>query len=158
MLSFQFKTELDPISLYAAIVSTSTAIFAVVQWWKTGPRIEGHVAGDVLIIPDDDDDANRYLSCTIYNRGSRRTTVSMVKVTSYRNKWTKLLRRPLLTGIIPNPRWATLPKVLEPGDYIIVGTLQDEQIISRSRNELFYMSVHYSDATKPILLRVKPIN
>ena len=39
MIAFQFKSDLDPIAVYAAVVSTSSFIFAFVQWYRSGPRL-----------------------------------------------------------------------------------------------------------------------
>jgi hypothetical protein len=39
MISFQFKPELDPVAVYAAVVSTLTAALGLIQWWRSGPRL-----------------------------------------------------------------------------------------------------------------------
>lgn len=156
MISAQFRSELDPVALYAAVVSTATAIFGVVQYLRSGPRLTGHATGNMKFQPDPS--GGTYISATISNRGTRRTTITMVGFSGYPNRWAKIRRKPNHTSIIPRPLHATLPEVLEPGGYLIASAAQDPELVALSKKSLLYFCAHYTDHNRPLELRVQPIN
>jgi hypothetical protein len=64
------------VAVYAAIVSTLAVVVGFVQWMRTGPRLTGHASGNMKVHPDPHN--GTYISATIYNRGTRRTTLTPV--------------------------------------------------------------------------------
>jgi hypothetical protein len=155
VIAFQFKTDLDPIAVYAAIVSTSGFIFAFVQWLRTGPRLAGHAAGNMKIMPDP---TNRtYLNMTIYNRGTRRTKITTICLKTYPSRWARLRRKADWAAVIPLPLHVTLPALLEPGDYLIAGTPQEQELVEKSRKSTLVVEAYYTDHERPFEMTVAPI-
>lgn len=155
MIAFQFKTDLDPIAVYAAVVSTSGVIFSFLQWLRSGPRLAGHAAGNMKVMPDP---TNRtYVNVTIYNRGTRRTKITTIGLKTYPSRWARLRRKADWAAVIPQPLHATLPALLEPGDYIIAGMPQEKEIIEKSRKSILVIEAYYTDHERPFEMRVAPI-
>jgi hypothetical protein len=155
MIEFQFKTELDPVAVYAAIVSTSAVVFAVIQALRSGPRLVGHASGNMKIYPDPID--GTYLSATIYNRGTRRTKVTTLGLATYPSRWARIRKKSDWKAFIPSPLHVTLPALLEPGDYIIAGMIQNTEIIEKSKHGLLFVEAYYTDGKHPLEIRIKPI-
>lgn len=156
MIAFQFKTELDPVSVYAAVVSTAAIVFAFIQWWRTGPRMQGHASDNMKFHPDPT--KATYLSATVYNRGTRRTKVTTIGLATYPSLWATIRGKANWKAFVPSPLHVQLPTLLEPGDYIIAAINQDSDLIEKSRNGRLYVEIYYTDGKRPLNLRVSPIN
>lgn len=155
MLAFQFKSDLDPIAVYAAVVSTSGVVFSFVQWFRTGPRLTGGAAANMKVMPDPTE--RTYLNVTIYNRGTRRTKVTTIALKTYPSRWAKIRRKADWAAVIPLPLHVTLPALLEPGDYLIAGMPQENEIVEKSRKSILVVEAYYTDHERPLEMRVPPI-
>jgi hypothetical protein len=155
VITFQFKSDLDPIAVYAAIVSTSSVLFAFVQWWRSGPRLTGKARGNMKLAPDDT--GRTYINFSVYNRGTRRTKVTMIGLRTYPSWYAKIRGRPDWAAVLPKPLHVQLPATLEPGDYIVAVMPQDEEMVSKSQGMLF-AEIYYTDHEKPFEMRIKPIS
>ena len=155
MIEFRFRTELDPVAVYAAVVSTAVFIFALVQWWRTGPRLVGHASANMKFHPDNSD--GTYVSMTVYNRGTRRTKITSLGLATYSSRWARIRRKANWKAFIPNLLHTQLPVLLEPGDYVIASMVQNAEIVEKSKKELLVIEVYYTDHSHPFELRLQPI-
>lgn len=153
MIVFQFKSDLDPIAVYAAVVSTSGVVFSFIQWLRTGPRLAGSAATNMKMMPDPT--GRTYLNVTIYNRGTRRTKVTTIALKTYPSRWAKIRRKADWAAVIPLPLYVTLP--VEPGDYLIAGMPQEDEIVEKSRKSILTVEAYYTDHERPFEMRVSPI-
>jgi hypothetical protein len=152
MISFQFRTDLDPIAVYGAVVSTLGIAFSFVQWFRTGPRLTGHASGDMKLFPDES--GRTYINMTVYNRGTRRTKITTIGLKTYPSRWARLRRKAEWAAVIPNPLHVQLPALLEPGDYIIAGMPQEKEMVDRSRRSILMAEIYYTDHARPLELRL----
>ena len=154
MIAFQFKSDLDPIAVYAAVVSTSSFIFAFVQWYRSGPRLTGHSSSNMKVMPDES--GRTYVNFTVYNRGTRRTMVTGIGLRTYPSALARFRRKADWAAVVPNPLHVQLPKVLEPGDYFIAGMPQNDELVQRSGGRLF-AEIYFTDSEKPLELSIPTI-
>ena len=154
-MSFHFTSGLDPIAVYAAIVATTALLICLIQWYRSGPRLSGQAIGNMKVHPDP---SNRtYINLTVYNRGSRRTTVTALAVSAYRSWWATITRQRSALFAIQRPLQIDLPLSIEAGHYFTAGIPQTDDLIQRSRELRLYIELSYVDADNPLRIRVKPI-
>ena len=147
MMSFQFTTGLDPIAVYAAVVATVALLLCLIQWYRGGPRLHGHAIGNMKVHPDP---TNRsYINLTVYNRGSRKTTVTALAISAYRSWWTAITGQRSELFAIHRPLHIDLPLAIEAGDYFSGGIPQTDDLIQHSRDLRLYIEVSYVDAENP---------
>ena len=150
-----FKTEIDPVAVYAAVVATVAMAHTIYQALRTGPRLSGSTSANMKLIPSIDDAT--YISINVSNKGSRRTTVTTLAVMAYPSLLAKWRNRADQTFIIPNPLQVSPPKALEPGDYFIAMSHQTSEMVKLSNTRRVYIHVYYVDGRKPLRIRLRPI-
>jgi hypothetical protein len=104
------------------------------------------------------DPTNRtYINLTVYNRGSRKTTVTGIAVAAYRSRWATVTgdRNQLLA--VQRPLHVELPLSIEAGQYFTAGIPQAEDLVQTSRDHHLYIEVSYVDSDHPLMIRVRPI-
>ena len=154
-MSFQFTTDLDPIAVYAAIVATAALLLCLIQWYRSGARLTGHAIGNMRLHPDP---TNRtYINLTVYNRGSRKTTVTGLAISAYRSWWATITRQRSELFAIQRPLHVDLPLSIEAGHYFTAGIPQADDLIQRSRELRLYIELSYVDSDNPLRFRIKPI-
>ena len=154
-MSFQFTTDLDPIAVYAAIVATAALLLCLIQWHRSGARLTGHAIGNMRLHPDP---TNRtYINLTVYNRGSRKTTVTGLAISAYRSRWASIIGRRSELFAIQRPLHVDLPLSIEAGHYFTAGIPQTDDLVHHSRDLRLYVELTYVDSDKPLRLRIKPI-
>ena len=154
-MSFQFTTDLDPIAVYAAIVATAALLLCLVQWHRSGARLTGHAIGNMRVHPDP---SNRtYINLTVYNRGSRKTTVTGLAISAYRSWWASIIGRRSELFAIQRPLYVDLPLSIEAGHYFTAGIPQTDDLAHHSRDLRLYVELTYVDSDRPLRLRIKPI-
>lgn len=122
MIEFHWKGEIDPIAVYAAVVSTSALIFTGINFWRDRARLAVSATPDMMIIGSEnsDHDERDLIAVRVVNRGTKATTIRGLYVTDRGN-----LRKRLGRGggkhfaiLNPQPKGypAALPKVLNPNE------------------------------------------
>src|SRR4051812_13022935 len=139
MIFFQFRSELDPVAVYAAVVSTLTAALGLFQLLRSGPRLTGNASGDMKLYPDPSN--GLYVNATINNRGTRRTTLTSVGYRTYSSQWDKFRGKTKQNFFIPTPLHVTLPKIIDAGETVVIGANQTSELFDLSKTSLLFFCV-----------------
>ena len=122
MIEFHWKGEIDPIAVYAAVVSTAAVIFAGVNVWRNRARLAVTATPDIMIIGSEnsDNDESDLVAVRAVNRGNKATTVLGLYITDRGNVWNRIRRadRKHFAVLNPQPKGypPVLPKVLNPNE------------------------------------------
>jgi hypothetical protein len=165
--------KVDPVALYAAVLSTLIFCWELWKWYRRGPKLRGFVSSNMKIrdgamvssnmkfhggpIKDD----NTYLAFKVWNIGTEPTTISLVVLQGYKSWWRRLMKSqkpdfqaPQMVRGFPDP----IPYELGVGKEFMTSGRQSEEIEERTREYRLYCAVYHSFGNnRPLLLRIKPI-
>ena len=151
--------ELNPISIYSAVVATGVAIWQVYTYVRDGPRLKATAGSNRRIVDGGGLDSKTYIVVNVVNVGNRATTIQVFGLYVYENWW-KRFRRKSSTAlvIIPATSGNTVPHVLEPGHTFMGLATQTDEIVKLSREKLTYLLVAHSMGKREVLVRLRPID
>lgn len=156
--TFSLSTELNPITVYSAVVATGVALWQVYTYFRDGPRLRLTAGSNRKISGAGYIDPKTYVVVNAVNVGNRATTIQVVGMHAYDNWLARMKRKASKTYIINvAPPGNTVPHVLEPGhSFMGLGT-QTAEVVKLSREKLAYMLVSHSVGKRDLLVRLKPI-
>jgi hypothetical protein len=146
------------IAIYGALLSTAVALWNAYQRWRSGPKLVGHIAPNMVGYGSWAQLSGTYLALSISNRGNASTTITHVFSERYDNFLDRFLkRRPRVTiakSFLPD---YTIPFTIGPGGEFRNLMLQSAEVEKWSRDSWFYMCIKHSMADRPCRIHVKPI-
>jgi hypothetical protein len=156
--AFTFATELNPITVYSAVVATGVAAWQVYTYFRDGPRLRLTTGGNRVIVNAAGMQPSSYIVVNAVNVGNRATIIQAVGMRVFDNRWQWLRRRGGTTYIF-NVATAgnAVPHVLEPGHPFMGLVLQTPEWVKLSREKFTYMIVSHSVGKRDLLVRLKPI-
>jgi len=144
---------------WGASVATMVFLWDIYKWRQSGARIRLMVSGDMeayghlaaLLSPD-----QTLIVVEAVNVGNKKTTLTHLFASYYKNWWQRLLRRKAQTFVItPDPKLAqALPFELDPGARWLGATYQNQEIEEMSRNGHLLVGMFHSVSETPIFRRL----
>lgn len=157
--TFTFSTELNPVTIYSAVVATGVAIWQVYTYFRDGPRLRLTAGGNRRIVRGDGVDPNTYIVVNAVNVGNRTTVIQAIGMVVFDNCWQRLRCKRSKTFIIhPATAGNSVPHALQPGHTFMGLATQTPEIVAQSRTKLTYMLVAHSVGRRDLLVRLRPIN
>lgn len=157
--TFTFSTELNPITVYSAVVATGVAIWQVYTYFRDGPRLRLTAGGNREIMGGGRADPNTYFVVNAVNVGNRATTIQVVGMRVFDSWWQRFRRRASKTYVINVAAPGnTVPHILEPGHAFMGLGMQTPELVKLTREKLAYMLVSHSMGKRDVLVRLKPID
>jgi hypothetical protein len=156
---FTWATDLNPVLLYSAIVSTAVAGWSVYTYLRDGPRLRISVGGNRRLVGEGYLDPKTYLMYEVVNTGTATTTINGLGLFVYDNWWQKFRQKSAAAYVITLAPASTqnLPFVLEPGHRFMGVSFQTPEIVKHTREQIVYVTVWHTMAKRPILMRVAPV-
>lgn len=156
--TFTFSTELNPITVYSAVVATGVAIWQIYAYFRDGPRLRLMTEGNRIIARVGYTDPTNYIVINAVNVGNRTTIIQVVGMRVYDNWWLRFRRKSSKT-LVFNVATAgnSVPHILEPGHTFMGLLTQAPELVRLSREKLAYMLVSHSVGKRDLLVRLKPI-
>jgi hypothetical protein len=148
-LNFSFAGTIDPVALYAAILSTIIAVGEIIKW-RARNRIEVKCNPNIIIVPSNDN--NKYVCTNVVNKGEFPTTITHLLMFYWENRIDKMLKRKRQSFVINTNQ---VPKIVNPGEQWMGQALQDDKIEKMALDGYLYFGVIHSMGKKEILRRVK---
>jgi len=156
--TFTFSTELNPITVYSAVVATGVAAWQVYTYFRDGPRLRLTAGGNQIIaaVPG-------YTGPTIFigvsavNVGNRTTVIQAVGMRVYDNWWQWFRRKASKDLFFRIEGGNLVPHVLEPGHTFRGFVAQTPKLAKQSREKRAYMLVQHSVGKHSLQVRLKPI-
>jgi len=158
--NFTFQSDLNPVTIYSAVVSTAVALWQVYVRFTDGPRLRVKVRGNQILAGGGHIDPKTYISVSAANVGNRATTIEVVGVYTYSNWWKRFRRKHDSLAYIVNisgPPGHSIPHLLEPGRTFMGLAIQTEDMAKLSRDKLTYFTISHSMAKRDRLVRLRPI-
>ncbi|WP_156633756.1 hypothetical protein [Methylobacterium sp. Leaf113] len=145
MMSLQLKSEIDPISVIAFIISVLSLIFNVIQWKLNGFRLRASIGGDLILLPDDG--LGKIMNLRLANIGGKKFQVTGFSFASRKNVDG--------TQYMPtNPFPMQPPFAVDVGEEKHVNFYQDRLCEKILKNQMV-CNISVSFRKKPITIRVK---
>jgi hypothetical protein len=150
------SNKIDPLAIYAALVSTMVFAWNIYVWWNSGPRLEVTALMNMLIIGGTaEEESKTFLIVRATNVGSKKTTITNVIIMSYENAWKRLRRKPSFTAVFNNVGGSyPIPYVLDVG-HNFSSQADQNGLVEKIRDHYFYAGVAHSFSKKPVMVRVK---
>jgi hypothetical protein len=153
-----FAAKIDPIAIYAAVLSTIVFIWNAFVWWGTGPLLKVSASSDMKMFGPGARDNSSYIVANVSNVGTQQTTITHVIGFAYRNRWDRIRNKPSEAFVVNHGMPAyPLPYVLQAGQTFMSMALQTEKVEKLSRDGLLYVGIIHSFRHRPVLARVRPI-
>jgi hypothetical protein len=138
--------KIDPIAIYAAVLSTFVFLWNVYVWWNSGPKLAVSATMNMLVIGGfpTDDEKKLYLIVRATNVGSKKTTVTNVVIFSFNSLWQRLRGRPAWAAVFNNtdPSYR-LPYILDVG-HNFSSRADQTGLVEKIRDTYFYAGVEHS--------------
>jgi hypothetical protein len=107
--------KLDPIAIYAAILSTAVFCWQIYTWLRSGPRLRGSVSRNMIQFGEGYRDDNLYLVINVANVGKADTTITHVVIFAFDGWWQYFRNRPAKTAVVGRGASSySIPYVLKP--------------------------------------------
>lgn len=156
--SVHLSDKVDPVAIYAAVISTLVLGWQIYVWLNTGPRLRLSANPNMEMYGGVVPDPNTYTVLKVTNVGRQRTTITHVILLSYSGWWNRLWKRQAKSFIVNHAVSAyPIPHVLEIGETFMSMAIQDGDLVKLSRETLLYMGVHHAFSERAVLVRVPPI-
>src|SRR5713101_1444928 len=99
--------EVNPVAIYAAVVSTATAAWQVYTYFRDGARLRLTTGGNRVLAGEGYDISKNFIVVNAVNVGNRATTIQVIGMYAYDNWWKRFRRRSTNAYVI---------KVASPGN------------------------------------------
>jgi hypothetical protein len=153
--TFSFSTELNPITIYLAVVATGVAAWQVYTYFRDGPHLRLTAGGNQIIAGTTG--PTIFIGVSAVNIGNRTTIIQSVGMRVYDNWWQWFRRRGSKDIFFGIARGNSVPPVLEPDHTFLGFVVQTPKLAKRSREKRAYMLVSHSVGKRPLPVRLKPI-
>lgn len=156
--SINLADKLDPLALYAALLSTVIFVWEIIKWVRQGPRLKGRANSGMKTFGMGYSDDKTYVVLNVTNVGTEKTTITHVAIYGFKRWWSWLRTRPDKAGVVKHSIAAyPIPYVLNVGEKFMSMCHQDDELEQWSRDYWLYAVIVHSFSDKPLLMRIKPI-
>lgn len=143
--SVTFSGELNPITVYSAVVATGVAMWQVFTYLRDGPRLKVSVGTNMKIAGGGRIDPKTYVSFNVTNIGKGDTTVTSVGYYVFDTPWKKFRRKSSAAFIVvTGPPGHSVPHVLEPGKTFMALCDQTEELVGYTKGRRLYGVISHS--------------
>ena len=158
-MDWKFATDLNPVVIYSAVLSTLVAGWQVYIHFRSGPRLRVSVGANRKLVGHGHVDPKTYIVVNATNVGTADTTIEGVGMYAYENQWKRFRRQQSQSFyiVMTSAPGNVVPHVLEPGKKFMGLANQTEDVVKLSHEKLVYIGVSHSMAKKDILVRLEPI-
>jgi hypothetical protein len=150
--NFSLSGTVDPVALYAAILSSAVAVWEFIKWRQKN-AIEVTFMANMKFMPSVDN--NSWIIAKVINKGDTQTTITSFHGYVWKNRLDRFLgrKKSLITAfIIPTDN---LPKIIEPGEQWIGKLLQNEEIKNFAHKQILYLCISHTMSKKDVVKRLK---
>jgi hypothetical protein len=151
-IAFSVNGSIDPIAMYAAVLSTVIAVWEFIKW-RGRNAIKMMCTPNMLFFPSRD--KQKYIVVKVINRGDRPTTITHMLGYHWKSRLERLLDRKKRKANAFIVNSDNVPKVIQPGEEWMGQALQNSEIEKMASEGCLYMGVIHSMGNKEILRRVK---
>jgi len=148
-LDFSLSGNLDPVALYAAILSTMIAIWEYTKW-RARNCIEVKCNANMLFIPSPD--KNKYIVANVTNKGQTATTITHFALYYWKNGFDKFFNRARQSFIVNTDQ---VPKVVQPGEQWMAQAIQNEELERMASEGCLYAVIIHSMGKKEVMKRIE---
>lgn len=148
-INFSADGSIDPVALYAALLSTTIAIWEYVKW-RGRNYLDVRCNANMLFIPSTN--KKKYIVANATNKGQTATTITHLGLYYWENRFKRIFRRPKLTFMVNTD---TVPKVINPGEQWMGQGEQTTEVEKMALEGLLYAVVFHSMGKKGILRRIR---
>lgn len=146
----------DIVAWWGAIIATLVLAWDIFKWRQTGANLRIFTKSGMKTfgIPTTQDDT--FVTVRVTNIGDRPTTITVIGLRYYKNRWNKLRNKVDQHFLVPKPSFGhqPLPYVLNVGEEWMGGVQQEEDLVKMARDGLVYIEVCDSVHAKSQLARV----
>ena len=158
-IEFNFRTELDPVAAYAAVIATCALAWNIVLVLLDGPKLRSTANPNMVLNTDPN---TTYTTFKVRNTGTRTSTLETISLTYWPNFWNKFTNKHMKTFVVIDPSIpgignCTLPFELEPGKNWTGFIRQTEELETFSKQGILIANLHHSASKKPITRRIRAI-
>ena len=157
-LEFSFKTELDPVALYAASVATLALAWNITTALREGAKLIVDTTPNMIISNNQN---SKFVTVRAKNNGTRTTTLESVCFSYWPNFWAKFTNKKMknyavLNTCVPMVGNCELPFELEPGKKW-TGFIEQTEELEQLSKAILSVDLYHSASKKPIKCKVSNI-
>lgn len=156
-MQIAFPDRLDPIALYAAIISTSVFGWQIYTWLRQGARLIGRTNTNMVTAGNGSIGQQRHLVINVTNIGNQPTTITHAAMYSFGNWFAWARGKPTRAFVLGQGIIHPLPYVLKVGELYMHMVTQTAEIEQLSRDTKLFVVVIHAFSERPLLLRIRPI-
>jgi hypothetical protein len=151
--------KLDPIAVYAALVSTALGILEFVKWRTGGARFAVSATPNMQSLDDlDVDGALTFIAIEVRNIGALPTTITHVVLIAYKTRLHRILGIIEKNAICTNPTVGqAAPFELSQGGRFFTVAKQEGKAVGWSQHYRLYAGVYHTMCRRPLIARIKPL-
>lgn len=157
MPELKFGDTLDPVAVYAAIVSTIVFVWEVFKWWRGEASFEVSVAPDMLDI-NEPEPRRTFVAIEVRNTGNAATTITHVALLGYKSRLHRLFNKPTKNALVNSSTANRTPFELKPGGRFLATGEQNDLVVGWSQHYWLYGGVYHTMRKRPLLARIKPLS
>jgi hypothetical protein len=143
--SVQLKSDLDPVSILALLISISSLAFSIYTWRKNSFRIYAEAIGDLIIDPDDG--FGMKIQLRLSNRGGKKAQVNSITFSAGDHKKGR-------TYVPANPFPIRPPFLMDVGEACGV-FFHQERLVEQTGKQQLRCNVWVSYQKRPIVVDVQ---
>jgi hypothetical protein len=157
--TFSWATELNPVLVYSAVVSTAVLGWSIYTYLREGPRLRFAVGGNRQFVGQGNIDHQTYIMYSVVNAGTAATTLTGIGLYVYDNRWRRFRRKSAVAYVatMASASPHNFPHILEPGHAFTGLSFQTPEIVKLAREKLVYVTLSHTMAKREIFVRLGPI-
>lgn len=157
-LTLELAERIDPIAIYAALVSTALLIWDVVKWLRSGPILKGSASPNITTFNMGPMDDQTHLLITVDNVGTQPTTIKTVYLKGFTSRLSRLFGKPARNAVLNSGLQHSypLPYKLDVGSDFRASAVQTTELEEWSREHCLYVEIVHTGG-RALKMRVPPI-
>jgi len=148
-INFSLNHTVDPIALYAAVLSTSTILWEIIKW-RFRNNVDILCSANMLLIPSTNN--KKYIGVTATNKGSMPTTITHFIMYYWENKFNKIFNIKRKSFIVNSDQ---VPKTIGSGERWIAQAEQTAEVEEMAKEGYLLVGIIHSMGKKEIMRRIK---
>lgn len=156
MPELKFGETLDPVALYAAVVSTAVFLWEVFKWWRGEAAFRVSASPNMIGIGLSGATPTMIL-VEVNNTGKATTTITSVELKAYKTPLHRYFSKPIKCARVNSATANTVPFELKPGGRFLATGEQNSLVVGWSQHYTLYAGVYHTLSNRPLLARIKPI-
>lgn len=157
MPELKFGDTLDPVALYAAVVSTIVLLWEWFKWWRGEASFEVTANPNMFDLSSDIDQINPLIAIEVRNTGKVPTTITHVVLMAYKSPVHRLFDKPAKKAIVNSGTAQRVPCEVQSGGRFLATGQQNDLVIGWSQHYALYAGVSHTLSRRPLLARIRPL-